>query len=54
MKVFTSHYDIYQDTMNPSNFPFLAGIRPDWTAAGWPADWRHGWAVILALELVFK
>jgi hypothetical protein len=62
MKVLTSHYDIYQDTMNPSNFPFLAGIRPDWTVAWWPADiirqangdWRHGWAVIPALELVFK
>jgi hypothetical protein len=53
MKVLTSRYDIYQDTMNPSNFPFLGGIHPDWTTAGWPADiirqangdWRHGWAV---------
>jgi hypothetical protein len=53
MKVLTSRYDIYQDTMNPSNFPFLAGIHPDWTTAGWPADiirqanggWQHGWAV---------
>jgi hypothetical protein len=53
MKVLTSRYDIYQDTMNPSNFPFLAGIHPDWTTAAWPADiirqangdWRHGWAV---------
>jgi hypothetical protein len=62
MKVLTSHYDIYQDTMNPFNSPFLSGIRPDWTAAGWPADiirqangeWRHGWVVIPALELLFK
>jgi hypothetical protein len=53
MKVLTSRYDIYQDTMNPSNFPFLKGVHPDWTTAGWPADiirqangdWRHGWAV---------
>jgi hypothetical protein len=53
MKFLTSRYDIYQDTMNPSNFPFLAGIHPDWTTAAWPADiirkangdWQHGWAV---------
>jgi hypothetical protein len=53
MKVLTSRYDIYQDTMNPSNFPFLAGIHSDWTTAAWPVDiirqangdWRHGWAV---------
>jgi hypothetical protein len=29
MKVLTSRYDIYQDTMNPANFSFLAGIHPD-------------------------
>jgi hypothetical protein len=53
MKVLTSRYDIYQDTMNPSNFPFLGGVHPDWTTAGWPADiirqangdWKHGWGV---------
>jgi hypothetical protein len=53
MKVLTSRYDIYQDTMNPSNFPFLGGIHRNWTTAGWPADiirqangdWRHGWGV---------
>jgi hypothetical protein len=53
MKVLTSRYDIYQDTMNPSNFPFLAGIHSDWTTAAWPADiirqangdWQRGWAV---------
>ena len=53
MEILTSRYDIYQDTMNPSNFPFLAGIHSDWTTAAWPADiirqangdWRHGWAV---------
>ncbi|MGO8701253.1 MAG: glycoside hydrolase [Limisphaerales bacterium] len=53
MKVLTSRYDIYQDTMNPSNFPFLGGTHPDWTTAAWPADiirqangdWKHGWGV---------
>jgi hypothetical protein len=53
MKVLTSRYDIYQDTMNPSNFPFLAGIHPDWTTAAGRltlirqanGDWRHGWGV---------
>jgi hypothetical protein len=53
MKVLTSRYDIYQDTMNPSNFPFLRGVDANWTTAGWPADiirqangdWRHGWGV---------
>jgi hypothetical protein len=53
MKVLSSRYDIYQDTMNPANFPFLGGVDANWTTAGWPADiirqangdWRHGWAV---------
>jgi hypothetical protein len=53
MKVLTSRYDIYQDTMDPANFPFLSGIHPDWTTGAWPADlirqadgsWRRGWAV---------
>src|ERR1017187_2706046 len=53
MKVLTSRYDIYQDTMNPSNFPFLRGADANWTTAGWPADiirqanggWSHAWGV---------
>jgi hypothetical protein len=53
IKVLTSRYDIYQDTMNPANFPFLGGVDANWTTAGWPddiirqanRDWRHGWGV---------
>ena len=53
MKVLTSRYDIYQDVMDPTNFPFLRWVHPDWTTAGWPQDiilradgkWQHGWGV---------
>ena len=53
MKILTSRYDIYQDVMNPSNFPFLKGIHTDWTTAAWPndivqkmdGDWLRGWGV---------
>jgi hypothetical protein len=53
MKVLTSRYDIYQDTMNPANFPKLRGIHGDWTSDAWPkdlllranGDWERGWAV---------
>ena len=53
MKVLTSRYDIYQDLMDPANFPFLRGAHPDWTTAGWPndivlkkdGDWQRGWGV---------
>lgn len=53
MKVLTSRYDIYQDVMDPANFPFLSGIHGDWTTAAWPGeiirrpngDWQHGWGV---------
>ncbi len=53
MKVLTSRYDIYQDIMNPADFPFLRGVHPDWPTAGWPKDiilrpdgsWMHGWGV---------
>ncbi len=53
LHVLTSRYDIYQDVMNPENFPFLRGTHPDWTTAAWPADiivdsggrWLRGWAV---------
>ena len=53
MKVLTSRYDIYQDVMDPANFPFLKGVHRDWTTAAWPNDiirradgsWLHGWGV---------
>jgi hypothetical protein len=53
LKVLTSRYDIYQDVMNPSNFPFLQWTHPDWTTGAWPkeiirkanGDWQRGWAV---------
>jgi hypothetical protein len=53
LNVLTSRYDIYQDVMNPANFPFLDGVHPSWTTAAWPndiirkanGDWQHGWAV---------
>ena len=51
--VLTSRYDIYQDTMNPENFPKLRGIHADWTTEAWPKDlmiesdgqWTRGWEV---------
>ena len=51
--VLTSRYDIYQDVMNPENFPKLRGIHADWTTEAWPNDivikadnsWQKGWAV---------
>ena len=51
--VLTSRYDIYQDVMDPANFPFLRDVHPDWTTAAWPVDlvrradgsWQHGWRV---------
>jgi hypothetical protein len=53
MGVLTSRYDIYQDTMNPANFPKLHGIHGDWTTEAWPkdlmldahGDWQRGWEV---------
>jgi hypothetical protein len=53
MKVLSSRYDIYQDTMNPANFPKLRGIHADWTTDAWPkdlmlradGDWERGWRV---------
>lgn len=53
MNVLTSRYDIYQDTMDPANFPNLRGVHPDWTTEAWPQDlmldengqWRRGWRV---------
>jgi hypothetical protein len=51
--VLTSRYDIYQDLMDPAQFPKLRYIHPDWTTAGWPKDlnlgpdgkWIHGWEI---------
>ena len=51
--VLTSRYDIYQDVMNPENFPKLRGIHGDWTTKAWPQDlaigadgqWTRGWEV---------
>ena len=51
--VLTSRYDIYQDCMDPANFPKLRSIHPDWTSDGWPkdimrepdGDWTRGWWV---------
>jgi len=53
MGVLTSRYDIYQDAMNPANFPKLRGVHPDWTSEAWPddlmldrdGDWVRGWRV---------
>jgi hypothetical protein len=53
MKVLTGRYDIYQDVMDPANFPRLKGIHGDWPTAAWPADiilrangqWQHGWGI---------
>ncbi|MDO4571313.1 MAG: glycoside hydrolase [Planctomycetia bacterium] len=51
--VLTSRYDIYQDAMDPAQFPNLNGIHGDWTSSAWPHDlmldangnWRRGWEV---------
>jgi hypothetical protein len=51
--VLTSRYDIYQDVMDPANFPKLNGRHGDWVTDAWPADiirkgngdWQRGWGV---------
>ena len=53
MGVLTSRYDIFQDVMDPANFPNLRGVHPDWTTSAWPkdlmlgadGDWVRGWRV---------
>ena len=53
MGVLTGRYDIFQDCMDPSIYPRLRGIHPDWTSEGWPdqivinanGDWAKGWPV---------
>jgi len=51
--VLTSRYDIYQDVMDPANFPKLSWQHGDWVTEAWPADiirrangdWLRGWGV---------
>ncbi len=51
--VLTSRYDIYQDCMDPANFPKLKHVHGDWTSDGWPknimldaqGNWIRGWRV---------
>ena len=51
--VLTSRYDIYQDTMDPAQFPRLRSLHSDWTTEAWPkdlmrhasGDWIKGWEV---------
>ncbi len=51
--VLTGRYDIYQDVMDPAQFPRLRGIHPDWPTEAWPRDlirdargrWTPGWEV---------
>jgi hypothetical protein len=51
--VLTSRYDIYQDVMDPANFPKLKWRHGDWVTEAWPADiirkangdWLRGWGV---------
>jgi hypothetical protein len=51
--VLTSRYDIYQDVMNPGNFPLLQWCSSEWTTNAWPdgiihgadGQWVHGWGV---------
>ena len=52
--VLTSRYDIYQDTMDPANFPKLQWHHGDWTTEAWAngdlmidaaGNWIRGWEV---------
>jgi hypothetical protein len=54
LAVLTSRYDIYQDSMNPENFPRLRWIDQDWTSDAWKngdlvigrdGEWVRGWEV---------
>ncbi len=54
MGVLTSRYDIYQDAMDPAQFPKLRWKHPDWTSDAWVrddlmidarGDWIRGWEV---------
>ncbi len=52
--ILTSRYDIYQDAMNPENFPRLRWVATDWTSEAWKngdlmtdahGQWVRGWQV---------
>jgi hypothetical protein len=51
--ILTSRYDIYQDVMDPAEFPRLRYVADVWPTAAWPKDivrnaaghWVHGWGV---------
>lgn len=52
--VLTSRYDIFQDTMNPADFPKLKWLHGDWTSDAWKNDdlmigadgeWVRGWEI---------
>jgi len=53
MGILTSRYDIYQDVMDPANFPRIQWVHPDWPTEAWPkdimigpdGDWVRGWEV---------
>ena len=53
MGVLTSRYDIYQDVMDPANFPRIQWVHSDWPTEAWPKDimigadgqWVRGWEV---------
>jgi hypothetical protein len=54
MGVLTSRYDIYQDAMDPAQFPKLRWLHSDWTSDAWKrddlmvdsrGDWIRGWEV---------
>ncbi len=54
MGVLTSRYDIYQDAMNPENFPRLRRVDSNWTSDAWKnhdlmiganGQWVRGWEV---------
>jgi len=48
-------YDIYQDVMDPAQFPKLRYTHPDWPTEAWPkdlmrgptGDWVRGWEIEL-------
>ena len=53
MGFLTGEYDIYQDCMDPSQYPKLQWIHPQWTSELWPdgivlrrdGSWERGWEV---------
>jgi hypothetical protein len=36
--VLTGCYDLYQDIMNPAEYPNLPGVHPDWIPQAWPSQ----------------